>query len=413
MTHHLPGQDGRMDFADMSDDRLHARATELRAQAAAGVAQAKAAGAATAVGVKARDAAAAALSLAKAMDAELRGRAERAQKGAPDPNEMRAFDMETGTFGEPGSAGLGTKSGRTRLTKSGLRDAAALAVRTGFVQGGQKALSLADETAVAVVKPGLKPIGRPRSVLDVIESQATATPAFRFLRQTSRTNAAAVVARGAVKPTSTYGITPVDRTLQVIAHVSEAIDEYSLVDVPSLTEFVQSELEYGLAVAIENALFNHTGAAGQLHGFAGESGIQIQAYADDLLATTRRGVTKLENLGYAGGVFVLSPTAWETLELAQTSGSGEYISASAPVDRAERRLWGVPVVISNQLPANSAYLIGTDSVILFSDPGAAVRVQWDRVSDDFQRNQIRCRLEGRFEVAVSRPEAIVRIATAE
>ena len=410
---YVPGQDGRMDFAELSDDRLHARAAELRAQATDGVTQAKAAGPQTSAGIKARDRAASALTLAKAMDAELRGRAQRARQGGHSADELRAFDHETGTFGEPGSgAGLGTKSGRTRLTRSNLRDAAAMAVRTGFIQGGQKALSLADETAVAVVKPGLAPMGRPHSVLDVIETQATTTPAFRFLRQTSRSNAAAVVAPGAVKPTSTYGLTSVDRTLQVVAHVSEAIDEYSLVDVPSLTEFVQAEMEYGLAVAIENALFNDAGAPGELHGFAGESGLQLQAYADDLLSTTRRAVTKLENLGYAGGVFVLSPTAWETLELAQTSGSGEYIAANAPVDRAERRLWGVPVVISTQLPAESAYLIGTDSVIIWSDPGAAVRVQWDRASDDFQRNQIRCRLEGRFEVAVSRPEAIVRIATA-
>ena len=44
-------------------------------------------------------------------------------------------------------------------------------------------------------------------------------------------------------------------------------------------------------------------------------------------------------------------------------------------------------------------------------PGAAIRVQWDRVNDDFSRNQIRCRMEGRFEIAVTRPEAIVKVAT--
>lgn len=138
---YVPGQDGRMDFADLSDDRLHARAAELRAQATDGITQAKAAGPQTSAGIKARDRAASALTLAKAMDAELRGRAQRALQGQHSPEHLRAFDLENGTFGEPGSGpGLGIKSG-TRLTRSNLRDAAAMAVRTGFIQGGQKALA--------------------------------------------------------------------------------------------------------------------------------------------------------------------------------------------------------------------------------------------------------------------------------
>ncbi|MGV9710733.1 phage major capsid protein [Gordonia sp. NPDC003424] len=409
----LPGQDGRMDFDDLSDEALHARSAELRAKAAANVAQAKAAGARTAVGVKARDDAQNALTLAKAMDAELKGRAERAAH-VTDPSQLRAIDPDTGAMGAPGSftGGLGAKA-QTHLTRDALRTAAATAVNTGFVAGGQKALSLTDHTAVAVVAPGLAPLGRPRGVLDVIEAQATTAPAFRFLKQTSRANNAAVVAAGAVKPTSTYGLAPVDRTLQVVAHVSDAIAEYDLSDVANLTTFVQAEMEYGLALAIERQVFQGTGAAGQLHGLAGESGVQVQAFASDLLTTTRKSLTAIESLGYMGAVFVVSPGALEEIDLATTSGSGEYQNVRAPFDRAEYKLWGVPVVVSTELPADTAYLIGANSVIVWSDPGAAVRVQWDRVNDDFQRNQVRCRLEGRFEVAVSRPEAIVRIDTAE
>ena len=407
MSTRYPGQDGRFDFDDMSDDRLHARMGELRAKAQSHVAQAKAAGANTAIGVKAREDAQTALSTVRDMNAELTRRAEYAKSGGKSGGEIHRLDPETGFAPSAG----GQKNDRIRLTAAALREAASGAVTTGFVSGGQKSLSLTDATAVAIVPPGLRPLGRPASILDLVDAQATATPSFRFLRQTSRVNRAAVVAAGATKPQSDYGITPVDRTIQVVAHLSDAIDEYALQDVPNLTSFVQAELEFGLGLAVENALFNDTGAAGELHGIAGESGVQVQAYADDLLSTTRRAVTTIEALGYSGGAFVVSPADLETIDLATASGSGEFQNARAPFDRAEARLWGVQVVVSNVLKPGEAYLIGQDSLLIYSDPGAAIRVQWDRVNDDFSRNQIRCRLEGRFEIAVTRPEAIVKIAT--
>ena len=45
-----------------------------------------------------------------------------------------------------------------------------------------------------------------------------------YLRQSVRTNAAAPVAVGAVKPTSTYSLESVPVQLQVFAHLSEAVD---------------------------------------------------------------------------------------------------------------------------------------------------------------------------------------------
>lgn len=406
MTHHYPGDDGRMDFYDQSDEQLYARVSELRAKAQAGIVQAKAAGPKTAAGIKAREDAGHALDLAKSMDAELKARpGRRAEAGA---GEVRSYDATAGTIGGPVA---GAKSGRTRLTAEGLREAASAAVTTGFTAGGQKALSLTDATAVAVVAPGLKPLGRPTSVLDVVELQATATPTFKFLRQASRTNRAAVVAKGAVKPQSDYGIDTVARELQIIAHLSDGIAEYDLSDVADLTTFLQAELEYGLRLAVESELFNGTGAAGELHGLAGESGVQLQPFVSDILTTTRKALTAIESLGYTGGVFVVSPTVLEEIDLAVTGGSGEFQNVRAPFNRAEYRLWGVPIVPSTQLPAGAAYLLGAESVLVYSDPGAAIRVQWDRVNDDFTRNQIRARVEGRFEVAVTRPEAIVRLAT--
>ena len=71
------------------------------------------------------------------------------------------------------------------------------------------------------------------------------------MRQTVRTNNAAVVAAGALKPTSVYTVTRIENALVVIAHLSEGIPRHWLIDNASLEAFLASELEFGLRTAVE------------------------------------------------------------------------------------------------------------------------------------------------------------------
>lgn len=101
----------------------------------------------------------------------------------------------------------------------------------GITPDGQKALA---PSGAAVVGQEFKPdpvaLGQPAlSLLDVIPVVQHAIPEFAYMRQTVRTNAAAVVAAGALKPTSVYTVTRVENSLVVIAHLSEGIPQ-SLAD---------------------------------------------------------------------------------------------------------------------------------------------------------------------------------------
>ena len=69
------------------------------------------------------------------------------------------------------------------------------------------------------------------------------------MRQTRRTNNAAVVAEGAVKPTSVYSVERVEDKLDVIAHLSEGVPRYWFVDTAALQGFLANELDYGLRMA--------------------------------------------------------------------------------------------------------------------------------------------------------------------
>jgi hypothetical protein len=69
-----------------------------------------------------------------------------------------------------------------------------------------------------------------QSLLDVLPTTTHSSPEYAYLRQTVRTNNAAVVAEGATKPTSFYSVVRVEDKLVVVAHLSEGIPRYWLLD---------------------------------------------------------------------------------------------------------------------------------------------------------------------------------------
>ena len=174
--------------------------------------------------------------------------------------------------------------------------------------GGQKALAVSGTTVVSqqfVADPVA--LGQPpTSLLSVLPVTVQTSPQFAYLRQSVRTNAAAIVPELSVKPTSTYTVIRVEDKLDVVAHLSEALPRMWVADEPALQQFLNNELAYGLALAVE---------AMALADVAATSGIQTNSYSTSVLQTLRKSVTKLESNGYPPATFVLHPSDWKRSSL--------------------------------------------------------------------------------------------------
>ena len=184
----------------------------------------------------------------------------------------------------------------------------------------------------------------------------------------------------------------------MVAHLSEAIPRLWIADNAALQQFLESELEYGLSLAVQAMVITDV---------AGTSGIQTQAYSTSVLQTVRKSLTKLEVNVYTPGSIVLNPLDFDGVELApSTVNAIEHMSL--PYDPASRRLFGVPIVASVSETAGVAQMLGTDAVVLDTDT-IGVGVQWSETSnsDDFAKNLIQARCEGRFGTSVLSPLGVV------
>lgn len=256
--------------------------------------------------------------------------------------------------------------------------------------------------------PVLLPHQNSWAVSQLIETHVTDGPTnYQYIRQNRRENNAAVVEPGALKPTSYYDFEEVKGKLKIFAHITDPIHEYWLHDYQDMAAAVTEELITGLRDVQEAALVNGTGTDGQPLGMMNASGIYSTPFNTDALTTSRNAITTLESTGSTPGAFILNPKDWERIELARDA-SGRLEFQAGPVDRAEKRLWGVPVATSAFLAEGEAVLFDPSAVKLFTDNVFNVTVA--PMGDDFARNQLRIRAEIRSDVAIVKPHGIAKIS---
>jgi HK97 family phage major capsid protein len=252
-------------------------------------------------------------------------------------------------------------------------------------------------------RPNPIALGKPATgLLDVLPTVPHGSPEYAYLRQNSRTNNAAVVHEGDVKPTSVYSVVRITQSLNVIAHLSEGIPHYWLNDNATLTGFIQTELMYGLSRAVEKMV---------LDDINGTSGIATQVFASNIWTTLRKSMTQLETTGYVPHAIVLHPSDFETIELAlSTTNAVEHIGL--PYDAAQRRLYGVPIATTITQTQGVGHVLASGAVSVDIDT-TGIQLRWsDQATLDFQTNMVRARLEGRYGASIYQPAGVVKAALA-
>lgn len=244
----------------------------------------------------------------------------------------------------------------------------------------------------------------PTSILEILHVERHSSPTWRYLRQTAFTNNAAPVAPGAKKPVSEMPIEEKHGKLVTFAHLSEYVDKYLIGDQADLSRFISDQLLYGLGVKVEGQILTGNGTGDNLTGLVNTSGIQTQSFATDTLTTLRMAMSKLESIGHNPDAIVIGINDWATIETTRTT-SGTF-DLGGPIDIAARKIWGTQVVTSPQMPTGTALILDESSARVDTDT-QGIEIAWDSASG-FDTNQVRARVEGRFNVSVLQPQGIVK-----
>jgi HK97 family phage major capsid protein len=181
-------------------------------------------------------------------------------------------------------------------------------------------------------------------------------------------------------------------------------------DNSNLGAFVTSQLIDGLRQEWEQQIVNGDGTAPNLRGLLNTSGIVTQALVTDATATIRRAITTLQGGGLVPAFAVVSASDWEAIEVAANAKASAIDYRGLPVDSQTQRLFGLPVILSNILPAKVGLVIAQDSVVVDTD--GHLDIKWSDADGGFASNTLTARVETRIGLSVTRPSGVVKIATA-
>ncbi|WP_026613404.1 phage major capsid protein [Ensifer aridi] len=303
------------------------------------------------------------------------------------------------TWGEQFTAHDGLKAFAEETTRPGrFRLAVKTTLTNDPASGGSLGVPTRDATA-------MMPRRRMR-VRDLLPVVSVSNNAVEYAAQTGRTNNAAPVAEGALKPES--GLAFQLRTLptQVIAHWIPASRQV-LEDVPQLRDIIDGELRYGLAYVEEGQLLYGDGSGSNLDGLVPNS----TAFAAPFTISSATmidtvGLAILQNAlaDFPADGIVMHPSDWMRIRLLKDA-DGKYILGD-PQAVITPALFGLPVVATQAMAADK-FLVGNfqQAATLYDRWAARVEVSTEH-ADFFVRNLVAILAEERIGLAVKQPLAL-------
>lgn len=313
-----------------------------------------------------------------------------------DDADADGFTTLWGSKSEPSEA----RPGSSPWVKSTMQRIAKVTAATGG-----KALISGSLDVPSPVAPEITRMAEyPTRVLDLLVDRRSIsdTNTYNFPRQTVRTNNAAPVADGAIKPVSTFTVADVEDRVRVLAHLSESVPERLLADHGELADFLEVELERGLMELLEKQVVSGSGVGENMTGILNTSGIVTQAFNSNMHTTLRKARTALSVLGEVPTAWLLNPADTEAIDLLREGADGGFLLATPPGNITG----AMPVVESTAVPAGTALLADWRWVRLIVRQDATLDV--DRSGALFETNQVRMRVEGRFGIALRRTTAFCK-----
>lgn len=255
----------------------------------------------------------------------------------------------------------------------------------------------------------------PRVARDLISVFSTQSDTVEYVQQTAQVTQAAPTAESTdttdgAKPEAAVAYARKTTPVETIA-VWIPITKRALADAGQVRGYINEDLLGDLMDELENQIFNGDGTSPNFKGIAtytnATDGILEQAYATDLLTTTRKALTNLLVNGKdRPTAWVINPSDWESFCLLQDGDNRYYYGG--PLAAAQDRLWGVPVVQSFHVTAGYAYLANWQRARLWDREAASISVS-DSHSDFFIKNLVAILAEMRAAFAITRPASFVKV----
>lgn len=361
-------------------------------------------------------------------------------------NEMNGL-VKSMRFGDTSArAGMAPRGGRTKAWAEAVagkfkqrRDLLAKAESSGSSDGSSdsymggvgpersgSALVGASFSVPTIATVGELP-EQPSSLLELIQTTVVTSDQFEYVQQSLRINNAAVVPDGAEKPVSNYNLVACEDRVRVFAHLSDPFPKRYLDDYTFVLAVLQHQMADGLKVALEREIVNGTGPTpsvasepgkvvlestvaateGGLPGILNTPGIRTQAFTSDVLTTLGTAHAAASTAGETPNALVIHPADLAKLNLMREGDATGAFMFNSGRSALQSILGDAHLIASIAVNPGTAILGDFAEAHLVARQDDTLDI--DGSGELFSKNLVRCRCEGRYGFALTRPSAFTRV----
>lgn len=258
-----------------------------------------------------------------------------------------------------------------------------------------------------VRQPGILDLTYPKplTLLDVITRGTTASAYVEYRQLVARTNNAATVAEGGLKPLS--GLTTA--VAQAAAHVvadGMKVTNQELEDDGIIASLIDSVITRNVWELIEDKILNGTGS-NDLQGILNTTGVLQQPFEVDAVTTVRKAFTTLRKASGARVAGVLMhPDDDEALDLLKDANDRHY--GGGPFGSGPSTIWGRPRIVTEKIPVGLAIAGDFSTINLLERSGLSIEA-FNQNEDDARHNLTYVRAEVREMLLIREPAKLAVI----
>jgi len=304
-------------------------------------------------------------------------------------------EIEAKTFGSMVLESDGIKSFLNGATNKGRTE-----IKNTILNSGN---TVSRHDQLAGVVPGAF---RQLTVMPTVMQGSTSSNIVYYSRELAYTNAAAKTAEGNAKPESTLTFEEVSTPIQTIPTFIR-VSKQALDDSTFLASYIDRRLRHGVNNAVEDYIINDA-TDGWLA--TGNNTVVSPTGTTDIYGLASAMKYAIIGADYEPSFFYMNPSDWATAETTRrASGDAAFVAASGAVTYVNNgltpMLWGLPVVLSNNVPAGTMICKSQDADMYASREGTVVEM-FEQDSDNVTKNLVTVRAETRGAELVMTPAAI-------
>lgn len=265
-----------------------------------------------------------------------------------------------------------------------------------------------NETSQHEQLPGVVPGAfRQLTVMPTVMQGSTASNIIYYSKELLWTNNAAITAEGVTKPESVLTFEEANTSVKTIPHFLK-VSKQALADSTFLASYIDRRLRHGVNNAVESYVINDT-TDGWLA--VANSTVVSPLLTVDIYGLASKMKYAVIAADYEPSFFYMNPADWATAETTRRgTGDGAFIAASGAVSYVNNGLtpllWGLPVVLSNNVPVGTMVCKSADAD-MYANRESTVVEMFEQDGDNVTTNLVTIRAEARGAELVFTPAAIL------